>query len=254
MEDIALNAEVSWSLLVSRIMRRGHIVTTRGREVKELLGQETIIDMNYPYVDTPLRRIGKRFRAAEAAWILSGDNRVETIAPYSKQISDFSDDGVIFKGAYGPHIVEQLPYVVETLLNDNFSRQAVITIWVRTPPPSKDIPCTISMQFFIRSNKLHCVVYMRSSDVWLGWVYDVHAFSMVSAAVLLTLRSRGLACVDLGNLKITTGSSHIYKEQWEACGEVSRAYSTVPANQFKWRKYNDRKHLIESLWETANKR
>ena len=74
--------------------------------------------------------------AAEALWILSGDNKVETIAPYNKNIKQFSDDGIIFQGAYGPRIISQLDYVIESLRKDRESRQAVLTIWNPNPKPS----------------------------------------------------------------------------------------------------------------------
>src|SRR6266404_1071024 len=56
---------------------------------------------------------------------------------------------------------------------------------------------------------------MRSSDAWLGWPYDVHTFSMMTAFLLLTLRARrsansAFANVKLGDLRLTTGSQHLY--------------------------------------------
>jgi thymidylate synthase len=42
-------------------------------------------------------------------------------------------------------IKQQLDYVVEALVKDNDSRQAVLTIWRPSPAPSKDIPCTVSI-------------------------------------------------------------------------------------------------------------
>ena len=72
----------------------------------------------------------------------------------------------------------------------------------------RDIPCTLSLQWILRDRVLHCVVAMRSSDVWLGIPYDVVAFSCMSAAVAITL---GPYLVDrLGCLTIVAGSQHLY--------------------------------------------
>jgi hypothetical protein len=53
---------------------------------------------------------------------------------------------------------------------------------------------------------------MRSSDIWLGWPYDVFNFSMLSAAILLTLKSvdDNFLCGNLGYLTLNAGSQHLY--------------------------------------------
>ena len=88
-----------WQGLMQNIMDNGQTVNPRGKETKELLGCKTVIPMDYPVITVANRKLGYKFMAAEAAWILSGDNRVETIAPYAKAIKNFNDDGVYFFGA-----------------------------------------------------------------------------------------------------------------------------------------------------------
>lgn len=130
-----------WIDLLWEIADSGSQVGPRGKGTLEILAKTTVVDMKMPVVTIPQRNLGYKFMAAEAHWILSGDNRVETIAPYSKQISRFSDDGVRFFGAYGPKVVDQLSYVVDCLVRDEASRQAVMTIWRERPGSTKDVPC-----------------------------------------------------------------------------------------------------------------
>jgi thymidylate synthase len=125
-------------------------------------------------------------------------------------IANFSDNGETFFGAYGPKILDQVRHVIDTLVNDPWSRQAVITIWRENPPSSKDIPCTISAQFFIRDGKLHCVDNMRSSDVWLGLPYDMFNFSMLSAYIALAIWNKTNRRIHLGQLSMNLGSLHLY--------------------------------------------
>jgi hypothetical protein len=134
------------------------------------------------------------------------------MASYSRHIASFSDDGHYFSGAYGPKVVDQLRYVIDSLVKDPDSRQAVLTIWRENPRDSRDIPCTVAIQWLVRDGELHCVDTMRSSDVWLGIVYDWFNFSMLSAYVLLLLRERNAAFneVGLGTLRLTAGSEHLY--------------------------------------------
>lgn len=225
------SATSTWLTLLSLLTKCGKTSSPRGMEVREVLALQTLVDMRYPVVRVPGRKLGWRFLAAEAWWILSGRDDVESIAPYSKGISDFSDDGVRFFGAYGPKVAGQIDGVVDKLLQDPDSRQAVISIWRENPPATRDVPCTLSLQFLIRDRKLHCVATMRSSDAWLGWVYDVFNFTMISAMVLLKLRARcfdlGTAelaystlAEDLGNLYLTMGSSHLYERNWKAVEEI----------------------------------
>jgi thymidylate synthase len=158
----------------------GQLVGPRGMGTIERQAVMTTVDMSRPIVTAPSRKLNYRFMAAEAYWILTGDNRVETIEPYCKEIAKFSDDGEVFAGAYGPRIIEQLPFVLRKLAEDTDTRQAVLTIWKESPPNSADIPCTVAMVFQLRRNELDLHVFMRSSDAWLGCPYDIFSFSMVA--------------------------------------------------------------------------
>ncbi len=203
-------ANGQWVNLLANLIRQGREVNPRAIKTRELICQTSCVDMRMPLVTINRRKLGYRFLLAEALWILNGDARVWTISGFSKEISKFSDNGMYFQGAYGPMVVQQLDYVVDSLVKDRDSRQAVMTIWRPNPRPSKDIPCTVSVQFLIRDNKLYCLDTMRSSDTWLGWPYDVFNFSMLSAVIALMLRAKGLE-VDLGRLLLTAGSQHLYE-------------------------------------------
>lgn len=185
----------------------------RGMEVKEVISGHYEVPMP-AYIDLKARKVNVPFMFAEAAWIISGSNRLAELTPYMKVYENFSDDGVFLKGAYGPKVVDQLGYVVDAIQNDNDTRQAVINIWRERPGASKDIPCTLSMQFLLREGILNMVVTMRSQDIVLGYTYDVFTFSMVAKAVKLLLNERGIAC-DLGTLHLNAGSMHIYERHYE---------------------------------------
>jgi len=200
-----------WNTLLGDIILMGSDVTCRGFETKELIANSTRIDMSCPILTVPQRKISPRFLAGEAYWILSGSNRVSDISKYLPGIAKYSDNGLTFRGAYGPKVMEQLDYMVHALRHDAESRQAVLTIWRENPMPSKDIPCTVSLQWVIRDNKLCCIANMRSSDAWMGWVYDVFNFSMISAWIAIYLRQHELKNLELGTLYLNAGSQHIYK-------------------------------------------
>ena len=152
------------SLLNELLSLRG-TVQVKGRLTKEILGMHLIL--NDPLKNIILsekRKINLQFAVAEWLWMMKGRNDVDYLAKYNSKMREYSDDGHTLNGAYGPKIIDQLGYVIETLTLEYSSRQAVLTIWERNPNPSKDIPCTVSMQFIIRDGALHMFVNMRSSD------------------------------------------------------------------------------------------
>lgn len=206
----------TWLSLVEALINQGSQVAPRGKPCNELIHCTTEVPMADPILKVKNRNLGYRFMAAEAYWILSGDNRAKTIEPYSKVAASFSDDGIYLSGAYGPKVISQMAYVAKCLVDDPDSRQAVMTIWRENPAPSKDIPCTVSLQWFIRESQvdgqpeLICIDHMRSSDAWLGWPYDVFNFSCVSWFLALILRHHYKVPVNIGNLYLCAGSQHLY--------------------------------------------
>ena len=166
-------------------------------------------------------------------------------------IPEFSDDNVRFYGSYGPKIVDQISYVIDTLAKDDYSRQAVINIWREKPGPSKDIPCTCSLQFILRDDKLNCIATMRSSDAWLGWPYDAFNFTCISIYTLLQLMHQHRKTYKLGNLSINAGSQHLYERNWEKAklclDNLSPSIGEIPYWMF-----NNGQEFIDYLWEQAH--
>lgn len=224
----------------------------RGMLVNETLGGQYRVPIP-AYLDLKNREVNVKFMFAEAAWIISGSNKLSDITPYMKSYGKYSDDGVFMRGAYGPKIVDQLGYIVDTLEKDNDSRQAVLNIWRERPGESKDIPCTTQMQFFIREGDLHLVVTMRSNDIVLGFTYDVFTFSMVAKSIQLLLKSRGIE-VNLGDLFVNAGSLHLYEthfedvDKWMFTEEIDETIKP----QIDKLNVDTYEELIKKLWELAD--
>lgn len=224
--------------------------TFKGGASRELIAYQSVVSMSDPVVRSAQRELGYRFMAAEAAWILSGDNRLATIEPYAKAMRSFTDDGYVLAGSYGPPFVDQLSYVVEKLHQDPSTRQAVTTIWRPRPGPSKDTPCTVALQWLLRDEKLNCVATMRSSDAMTGIPYDWHTFSAMSAYVALHLSQRP----KLGWLHLVAGSQHLYESDVETAKRcVSWSDENVDPVWWKLDELTSPDHLIERLWELAKR-
>tara|TARA_B100000424_G_scaffold269599_1_gene266910 strand:- start:3572 stop:4345 length:774 start_codon:yes stop_codon:yes gene_type:complete len=247
----SVNAE--WYAALDDIIAHGASIKPRGLSCLELCGYQTVVDMEHPILTVPGRNIGYKFMAAEAAWILSGDNRTSTITPYSREIGGFSDDGITYHGAYGPKIRDQLHYVVDCLGKDPDTRQAVINIWRENPPVTKDVPCTLSLQWVIREDTIHCIDTMRSSDIWLGWPYDVFNMSMITRYILLYLRQVHSRTYKLGTLRLTAGSQHLYTINQSAV--IKLLTETRVTDHVDWRlplyDLSGPDALTKFLWECA---
>lgn len=229
---MSLDLSNVWLDALRTTLISGMDASPRGMRTKELLHFTHTIDMRRPVLYVPSRKFSYKFMSAEAYWILSGDNTVKGIEQFNKNIAAFSDDGETFFGAYGPKIKGQLGYVVKTLIKDPDTRQAGLTIWRESPPQTKDVPCTVSIFFSRRNDKLNAHVFMRSSDVWLGLPYDAFNFSMLAHLVCAHINSRtwdsvrhgSYTRVTPGDLYLTAASSHLYEKNWkeaEACAELN---------------------------------
>lgn len=159
---------------------------------------------------------GRLFSAlGELCWYLSGSNRTEDIAYYVKYYRRFDENGVIF-GAYGPRLVSfdgvnQIESVIQALQRTPASRRAVIQLFDHRDVIQRheDVPCTCTLQYLLREERLSAITYMRSNDVFLGLPHDLFCFTMLQE---LIARSIG---AELGSYHHMVGSLHMYDENIE---------------------------------------
>jgi thymidylate synthase len=196
----------AWYELLDRLYHCGEPSSPRDQATRELIGVRLHVDdMTQNILLHPERALNFRFMVAEWLWIAAARNDAAFINRYNRRVAEMSsDDGVTLAGAYGPRLAPQLDYLLSTLRQKADSRQAVATIWTPNPEPSRDVPCTVSWQLLLRHGKLHAVVTMRSSDIWLGLPYDFFNFSM------LTMGLAGELEVEPGSITFNLGSSHLY--------------------------------------------
>jgi thymidylate synthase len=153
---------------------------------------------------------GKPFSAlGELVWYLSGSDNADHIGFYVSAYEKEAETDRSIHAAYGTRLfgeAARLKAAIDTLLSKHDSRQAVVALL-----DSKDlrrtsghIPCTSTLQFFLRDGLLDLVVAMRSNDAYLGLPHDVFAFTMLQEVVA---RSVG---AELGTYIHFAGSLHLY--------------------------------------------
>lgn len=204
-----------WYKNLAAQAKRGKNDTSRdGAVVGEYLNAITVIDDPTRFIVTsPIRKMPMRYAVGELLWYLSSNNGLKAIQNFTSAWDRMSDDGKVVNSNYGHKIHEfygfdQWDYVKKCLEKDRNSRQAVIQIRPAEDyieKPTKDMPCTVSLQFFIRDNKLHLTVYMRSNDIWMGFPYDCFNFCAFLVKMAMELN------VEIGTYTHIAGSLHLYE-------------------------------------------
>lgn len=231
---------------IKLLFDEGHNKSPKGFLTKEINNVIFTVDMKRPILELTERNINYRFMLYEPLWMLNGSNSVVEISQFNSNMANFSDDGEIMFGAYGPKIMSQIDYVVNKLHSDINTRQAVLNIWRENPPDTKDYPCTLNMVFYISdTGMLDLSVSMRSSDIILGIPYDVFSFSMIAYYVCSKLKLKP------GILSIFTVSSHIYEHHFELGASIIANRNEIVKINDKFEKLKlyelDVKHELSEL-------
>lgn len=155
----------------------------------------------------------------ETLWYLSGTDdlrHIEYYIPNYRKFIGASTRATRAPGAYGPRLFgggqeSQMANLIGTLkekLGKSDTRQAVAQIFDKADLRMSrgDVPCTTTIQFLPRRDRLHIAVTMRSNDIYRGFPHDVFAFTFLQEIVA---RQLGL---ELGTYSHFVGSLHLYED------------------------------------------
>lgn len=245
------------------LMEHGTEAHPRGTSSREVLNYNiTLVNPRNRVITFPERNTSTKYLLGEFIWYLNGSFDPTGILPYSKfwaHITNSGDhDGYpegtvnsnygnrIFGNSILPSFVEggtiqtinQWDETVAMLARDKDTRQAIMNIHVPEDRHvgNKDVPCTLTLQWFIRENALYLIVNMRSNDIILGFTNDVFQFTMLQEAMLLQLREV-YQDLELGYYYHNAGSMHIYDRHYEMADKIienERAFdlTMIPMDRF----------------------
>lgn len=189
----------------------------RKGDAKEVFG--AILELTNPRARLSRTEIkGTPFSClGELSWYLSGSDELSHMQYYIKRYDEYSDDKKTIHGAYGPRLrnmhgkYNQLLDIVKFLKDHTDSRRAVIQIYDAADlyHDGKDVPCTTTLQFVVRNNKLSMMTSMRSNDVFLGLPHDIFCFTMIQEIIATKLN------LELGIYKHSVGSLHLYDTDFD---------------------------------------
>lgn len=203
-------AFMHWYRLLSKDCGGVKQVSRDGEVVGEIINATTVLsDPTNNIMKNSLRNLPMKYAIGELLWYMSHNNKLKEIQKYTKGWDRMSDDGVTVNSNYGWCIrdkygFDQWEWCKQELNNNPNSRRAVIHIKEPSDKESKDVNCTVCLQFFIRDEKLYCTTYMRSNDIWLGYPYDVFQFTCMQILMSMELG------IELGTYTHIAGSLHLY--------------------------------------------
>ena len=111
--------------------------------------------------------------------------------------------------------IDQLANLIKGLTEDPNGRRHILSAWNVSELDEMALPpCHVMSQFYVNKNKeLSCHMYQRSVDVFLGLPFNIASYA------LLTHLLAHHCDLKVGELVISTGDTHIYKDHIEQVKE-----------------------------------
>jgi thymidylate synthase len=111
--------------------------------------------------------------------------------------------------------VDQLSKLIEGLTQDPNGRRHILSAWNVAELDQMALPpCHVMSQFYVNKNKeLSCHMYQRSVDGFLGLPFNISSYALLTHLIAHHCELK------VGELVISTGDTHIYKDHIEQVKE-----------------------------------
>jgi thymidylate synthase len=206
-------------------------------------GFQTRFDLRdgFPIVTT--KKVPFRWVAEELFWFLSGDTNETNLRATGVDIwKEWADEehtrrfgrepgdlgpvyGYLWR-SFGGHYpkrdgVDQIARLINEIENNPNSRRLIVSGWDPRVCDDVDLPpCHTVFQFKIDQERvLHCQLYQRSADAFLGVPFNLSSYA------LLTHLVAHVCGLEVGHFIYTLGDYHIYQNH---LGQVNEVLSREP--------------------------
>jgi thymidylate synthase len=235
--------------LLQDIMDSGTVKGDRtGTGVKSVFGRQIRHNLadGFPLLTT--KKLHFKSIANELIWFLSGDTNTRWLKENGVKIWDewateTGDLGPIYGNQWTAWptkdggAINQIDYVVNALKNNPNSRRILFHGWNVEYLPDESVspqdnvrngkmalpPCHLLYQFYVADGKLSAQLYLRSSDIFLGYAYNQ------SSLALLTHMLAQQCDLTPHEIIISFGDVHAYSNHFEQIKEqLSREPRKLP--------------------------
>lgn len=228
-----MTEEQTFRDIYKKLSLEGKITSPRGLKVLEIENFSYEFPPYCRFISFDARKLSIDYIKREFQWYLKGDNQDLSICEHAKLWTKMVTDRGTINSNYGFYIFggyNQFEYAKNTLIEDKDSRRAAIMILnpSHTTSSDADRPCTYSINFRIRENKLNMTVRMRSQDAIYGMGNDIPSFSFIHEMMWLTLKEK-YPELEYGNYFHSSDSFHIYEKHFQMLSEIctDSGYSIV---------------------------
>lgn len=184
----------------------------------------TVSDIRDRWLSVEGRNSSALAAIGETFWVLSGRNDIRFLSRVLPRAANFSDDGVTWRGAYGPRLYNhgQLDSVINRLRKNPNTRQAYLTIYDPAldsdeglaahnetgEAKTKDMICNLALLFSIKNGCLNMTVINRSQDVLWG----MSSINFIEFSILQEVIANVLG-VNVGQYKLFSYNLHYYNNE-----------------------------------------
>lgn len=203
-----------------------------GVGTRSVFGRQMRFDLSkgFPLVTT--KKVHLKSIIYELLWFIKGDTNVKYLQDHGVRIwNEWADENGDLGPVYGSQWrnwnaegIDQLADVIDKLKHNPNDRRMIVSAWnVSKIPQMKLPPCHMMFQFYVANNKLSCMLYQRSCDMFLGVPFNIASYA------LLTMMVAQVCNLELGEFVHTLGDTHIYHNHFEQVREqLSREPYPLP--------------------------
>jgi thymidylate synthase len=201
-------------------------------------GYQTRFDLREGFPIVTTKRVPFRWVAEELFWFLSGDTDEANLRARGVDIwAEWADEahtsrfgraagdlgpvyGYLWRSFGGRYPardgVDQIARLIEEIKRNPNSRRLIVTGWDPKHSEAVDLPpCHTLFQFKVEGEKvLHCQLYQRSADAFLGVPFNISSYA------LLTHLVAHVCGLEVGEFVYTLGDYHIYQNHLEQVREL----------------------------------
>ena len=205
-----------------------------GTGTRSVFGRQLRFDLDAGFPILTTKKVHFKSVVNELIWFLSGDTntqwlRENGVSIWDEWATDAGDLGPLYGAQWvnwptrDGGSINQIDYVVDCLRNRPESRRILFHAWNVEYLPDESIspqenveqgrmalpPCHLLYQFYVANGKLSAMLYIRSSDAFLGL-----PFNIASVALLVHMLAQQVDLVP-GEVIVTMGDCHLYSNHWE---------------------------------------
>ncbi|MBR1600350.1 MAG: thymidylate synthase [Alphaproteobacteria bacterium] len=206
-----------------------------GVGTRSVFGRQMRFDLSkgFPLVTT--KKVHLKSIIYELLWFLKGETNVKYLQDNGVRIwNEWADENGELGPVYGSQWrnwngegIDQIAQVIETLKTKPNDRRMIVSAWNVGKIAEMHLPpCHMMFQFYVANNKLSCMLYQRSCDMFLGVPFNIASYA------LLTMMIAQVCGLELGEFVHTLGDTHIYHNHFEQVKE-QLSHTPYPLPQMK---------------------